>query len=471
MKFNLNFIAQSTQAQVLSMPHGEFLSYSLDSRDPQLKGKIFIALIGENHDSHQFVEQAIQAGATGVVIHQWNESWESYKNQVSFLLVKDTLKALQDFSSAWRKTLKAQVIGITGSNGKTTTKDFLGQILSSVGSTHINQGSFNNHWGLPITLLDSETSHQFVVTEMGMNHAGEITTLNHIAQPDIVTVVNVGRAHIGNFSNGIEGIAQAKEEIYLSAPAQSRFVFNIDNSFTLKMMKRHQKPNSLTFSLKDKGADVFIELKKRKAQSLQVHGHVLKEKFETDLQFWGDQNIENLAAAAALASAAGVSNPAIIKSLSSCSTGWGRNQWLKLQSGATALFDAYNANPDSFEQLFKNLESSWSHDSKYRAVFGEMRELGEHSHSEHFRLGQRAAGFPWQQCLFIGPSSASFAEGFKSQKNQIKPIVLNTYEETLDLELDSMLNDKTLIIIKGSRGSAMERIVKRLHPLYFSDKK
>ncbi len=470
MKFHLDFIAQATGAKLQSKPIKEFSSYCADSRDPEIQNKIFIALVGENHDSHDFVETAVKNGATGVMVHRWDKSWDHLKKKVSFLLVEDTLKALQDFSLAWRKTLRAQVIAITGSNGKTTTKDFLGQILSQAGPTHVNRGSYNNHWGLPMTLLDGEPSHKYIVTEMGMNHSGEITNLVAIAQPNIVTVVNVGRAHIGNFSDGIDGVAKAKEEIYQASGPQTRFVFNFDNPYTLKMSLTHKKSDSIFFSTKDQSADVFLSLKNKKAQSLEVTGHIKNIKFTTDLQFWGDQNVENLAAASSLALAAGLDPQSIIDSFQFCSTGWGRNQWIKLKSGATTLFDAYNANPDSFDQLFKNLQTSWSKDHQYFGIFGEMRELGEQTQSEHYKLGQRAAEFNWSKCLFIGPSGESFRQGYESKKNQIKPIILDTYEQTLDLDLHSMLNQTSLIIIKGSRGSALERIVKRLQPLYFPDK-
>ena len=158
------------------------------------------------------------------------------------------------------------------------------------------------------------------------------------------------------------------------------------------------------------------------------------------------------------------------ENLKFCHTGWGRNQWLKLESGAELLFDAYNANPDSFKSLLKNLENSWDQDKQYIALFGEMLELGKNSPTEHRQLGQQAGKLPWSHCVFMGPSGTFFQEGWGHSKNKVKPIILNSCKEFLDLPVSFVLNKKIQVIVKGSRGGRLEKVVEVLNPLKFSKK-
>lgn len=469
MNYQLDFIVKATSGQLLSSPHSQFSGYSTDNRDPNIKDHLFIPLVGDVHDAHQYVSSAITAGATGVIVHQWLAEWDSYKDKVSFIQVEDTLKALQDLARQWRQSFQGKVLALTGSNGKTTTKDFLFQILQNFGSVHSSQGSFNNHWGVPFTLLDTDPSQDFCVVEMGMNHAGEIVQLMKIADPDLVTVTNVGRAHMGNFANGIEGVAAAKEEIYENAKATAQLVFNIDNNWTREMYQKYMDRPSYTYSTKNFSADVYFKVRKKSEKGLEVEGQIGGVLGKTQLQFWGDHNIENLAAAVAMAYIAGCRPEKIWPVLSNCHCGWGRNQWLDTSQGVRILFDGYNANPDSFQQLLTNVQPLFdSH--KLVAVFGEMLELGENSEHQHYELGKAASALHWQQCIFIGPSGPAFARGWQAGGGSKNLVILNTYKESLDLDLSSMVDSQSLVIVKGSRGGALERIVERFEPINFASK-
>ncbi len=470
MNWTIDFIQKAVGGDLLSSPYKEFSSYCTDNRDMKIPGSFFIALVGDNHNAHDFIPKAVEAGARGVLCHQWEKSWEPLKQKASFIKVPQTLKALHDLASFWRNEFSAKVIAITGSNGKTTTKDFVHQILSSRGKTRASQGSFNNHWGLPFTILNTKPTDQYCVLEMGMNHPGEITSLNHIARPDLVTVVNVGKAHLGHFENGIRGVAKAKEEIYLSAPENSRFVFNIDNPWTKEMSTRYDKRSILRFSNQNPKADVYLKIQKKTQKGFVIQGHIGGTQNQVEVNFWGEQNLENLAAATSLAYGAGVEPKNLWQSLKLCHTGWGRNQWLELESGTELLFDAYNANPDSFKSLLENLKNSWDQEKQYIALFGEMLELGKNSPTEHRQLGQQTGELPWSHCVFMGPSGAFFQEGWEGSKNKIKPIILNSYKEFLDLSPLFVLNKKTQVIVKGSRGGRLEKVVESLNPLKFSKK-
>ena len=470
MSFEIDFVKAAVSGEVMSSPHKTFVGYSTDNRDPRIEGKIFIPLVGESHDAHKYVEGAVLAGATGILYHQWDESWEPLKSKASFIEVGDTLVALQDFAKAWRKELSGKVLALTGSNGKTTTKDFLFQILKNFGNTQASQGSFNNHWGVPFTLLDTKKDDQFCVVEMGMNHSGEISKLMSIADPDLVTVTNVGRAHMGNFDNDLEGVAKAKEEIYESAKAHAQLLFNIDSKHTREMYKTYMDRPSYTYSNQNFSADVYLKLKSKTETGMVIEGQIGGVLGKCEVHFWGEHNIQNLAAAVTMAYISGCKPEKLWTTLGGCNTGWGRNQWLETQSGAKVLFDGYNANPDSFKELINNVEPLIVESKKGFAIFGEMLELGEGSASEHRALGELAGKLPWDKCLFIGPSGEAFLEGWKVSENANNSIILNTYKESLDLDLLSMVDTQSLIIVKGSRGGALERIVERFQPVSFPSK-
>ena len=336
--------------------------------------------------------------------------------------------------------------------------------------------NFNNHLGLPFSLLNTQSTDRFCVLEMGMNHPGEITRLNFIARPHIVGVVNVGKAHIGNFADGICGVAKAKEEIYQSAPQKALLVFNLDNPWTQKMTRNYKKDRSLCFSRQNPSADVFLKMIQETQDAFTIEGHIGGVKGQAEVSFWGQHNLENLTTAITMAFGAGIKGKDLWQILKeprekasmSFPMIWGRNQWLDLKSGGRLLFDGYNANPDSFKSLLQNLKRTWDRQKQYIAFFGEMLELGDLSPTEHQKLGERTGELPWSHCFFIGPSGNSFEQGWKNSKNKIKPIILNSYKQFLDLPTPFVLSQKTQVIVKGSRGSALEKLVEFMKPINFS---
>ena len=198
MKWTIDQIAKWTNAKIASSHQTEFSDFFTDTRKSGAN-KIFVALKGDQYDSHDFLDKAVEQGAGLLLVHRLDPKFENLKDKVSILIVDDTLIALQAWACEYRKTLNAKIFGITGSNGKTTTKEFLAKILSTVKKTYYTEGSFNNHWGLPFSILNVNSDHECVILEMGMNHAGELTNLVHIADPDYVVCTMVGTAHIEHF--------------------------------------------------------------------------------------------------------------------------------------------------------------------------------------------------------------------------------------------------------------------------------
>ncbi|MCX7977902.1 MAG: UDP-N-acetylmuramoyl-tripeptide--D-alanyl-D-alanine ligase, partial [Bdellovibrionaceae bacterium] len=350
---SLEDLCAVTGGRILRRGEPHFKSIGTDTRK-DLTGALFIALKGETHDAHQYLDKALVAGAAGLLIHD-ESALPVQSGKASVVLVPDTLRALQQLGTWSRRLSRAKVVGITGSNGKTTTKEFTAAIISQSMSVHYNEGSFNNHWGVPFNLLQLPVDVDVAVVEMGMNHAGEITRLVEIAEPDVVVCTMVGRAHIEHFGT-IDGIAAAKEEIYKAASPQATRIYNLDNHYTLQMHLRHRYPGrSLTFSEKQLGADVCLRVVEMDLYSMVVEGHILGESGSARIPVFGRQNITNLMAAAACGAAVGMDPQHIWQGLTRCKTSWGRNQILNLKSGALALFDAYNANPDSMQALMQNI--------------------------------------------------------------------------------------------------------------------
>lgn len=468
MSLSLDDLVRGTGGKLRSQHGTEFAEVVTDSRK-DVRGKIFIALKGDTHDGHQFVRMAVENGASAIISHEWTADYAPLLTKTTWITVDDTLKALQNLAHHWRQKWGKTVLAVTGSNGKTTVKDFTTTLLEGQFCTLKNEGSFNNHWGLPLTLLKLKPEHQVAMLEMGMNHAGEIAELSRIAQPNIVVVNNVGRAHIEHFGS-IEGIAKAKEEIYHDLPPTSKAAFNLADSRTAEMHARLKENFARTITFGTPEADVHFQLLSSEAGGLKIHCRLFQYEQTVMVPLFGSQNVSNLMTASSLALLADVKVEVIFAQLEKCETGWGRNQWVMLQSGAQALFDGYNANPDSFAALIKNLPSVVKPEQKVIGVFSEMRELGEQAPAEHFELGKQVALSPVSDCYFMGASQAHFKAGFESAKTGKTLNITDTYEETLALKIKSMLNNKTLVVIKGSRGGALERVLVGLEPKNFTTK-
>jgi UDP-N-acetylmuramoyl-tripeptide--D-alanyl-D-alanine ligase len=451
----LQDLATATGGQIVSQPHLEFSRVGTDTRSA-LDGKLFIALKGENHNAHDFVAKAVAQRARVILVHEWREEWSPLLGQASFVRVTDTLPALQALARFWRKKQQFKIIAITGSNGKTSTKEFTYALMKNVIPTYANKGSFNNHWGLPLSILEAGPEHKFLVLEMGMNKLGEIWKLCQIAEPDIVTVTTVGRAHMGMLGSQVS-VAQAKEEIYVAAP-KAIHVFNIDNEWTMRMQSRSHS-QQITFSSFRPQADVHFRAQRLNWDGLDLIGHIKGVKGQTWVHVLGRQNTNNLMCASALACAAGIEPEKIWAALGTIQdSAWGRNQLLDLKSGGRVLFDAYNANPDSMQALLKNLYEMEVEGRKFLLV-ADMGELGSFSQQAHEEAGERAAAVGFESIWYVG----EYAEAFK--KGHLRVGVPKNFVSSLkfDPEVSKKFVEQAgrgdLIAAKGSRSAHLEQIV------------
>lgn len=392
MKWSVEQILNWTGGKLISDPQLPFIKFdefSTDTRKP-CQGKIFIALKGDEYDAHHFLDQAVAQGASALFIHRLDPKFESLKTKVLIILVQDTLRGLQVWAHHYRKTLKAKFFAVTGSNGKTTTKEFLASLLSTEHKTYFTEGSFNNHWGLPFSILNVNAEHQCVVLEMGMNHAGEITRLVEIADPDFVACTMVGTAHIEHFGSQ-KAIAKAKEEIYQASRESTVRIFNQDQELTFDMMypiaKRFPASRMLSFSGVNDQADVYFKIQPKDNDEntnaiasmkqnigLSIIGKIGGVDGSAKVPIFGEHNIINLMAAATMVLAAGMKPEKIWQALSRCGSAWGRNEFISTVEGVEILFDGYNANLDSMKALFKNVQPIQPNGKKIAAL-GQMKEL------------------------------------------------------------------------------------------------
>lgn len=446
-------LAQATQGKVLASPRASFCRVGTDSRS-DLSARLFVPLKGENFDAHDFVPQAIEKGAAAILVSQWREAWQPLKSKVSFVQVEDTLQALQALARWWRRRHRFQVLAITGSNGKTSTKEFTHSLMRNHFSVHASHGSFNNHWGVPLTLLAAGPEHTHVIVEMGMNHAGEIWRLCQIAEPDVAVVTTVGRAHIGELGSQA-AVAQAKEEIYTATP-QALHVYNGDNEWTMRMQQRSTGKQIVFSAFKD-SVDVHFRAQRLTWEGLDIVGHIRGEKGHCWVHVLGRQNTINLMAASGLALAAGMSPENIWKELALIHDGaWGRNQILPMTNGARILFDGYNANPDSMTALLKNLYEMELTGRKF-LIAGDMLELGEFSEKAHEEIGERAASVGFEGVWYIGQHCEAFARGFERVGRAKLFLQSRDVEAELSKRFLAELKAEDLVAVKASRGMALER--------------
>ena len=472
-QLSIGELITATQGKALSQTKSNFTGVGTDTR-ADLKGKLFVALRGEAHDAHQYLDKAVQAGAAGLLVDKLDPKFESLKEQVSIIQVPDTLKSFQDLGQFWRRKMNLKVVGITGSNGKTTTKEFTAAILATKFKTHYSKGSFNNHWGVPISLLEIASEHEVAVIEMGMNAFHEIETLVKIAEPDIVVVTMVGQTQ-GGALGGIEGVAKAKGEIYKFAPENALQIFNLDNKYTLAMYERAKalgKKGLLTFSSSEKAsefADVFLKLVHSDENSIMIEGKIGGVQGRTRVPVFGTHNVNNLMAASALAYACGMSGFEIWAALPNCKTGWGRNQWVETKGGARVLFDAYNASPDSMRAALSNFAMLTTQGRKI-AVLGEMRELGEQTVPAHQELAREVAKVNFDEVIFIGPTGEQFAAELKQAGFSKNLVISETCEHFLASKKLPVLHMGDIALIKGSRGIKLESLLEQWQPIDFAKK-
>ena len=419
---------------------------------------LFVALRGERFDGHQFVSAVVKAGAVAVCVDKTFAA-SARDVGVPMLVVDDTLRALGDLARGIRLSEPGPVVAVTGSNGKTTTKELIAAALSPRGPVHKTQGNLNNLIGVPLTLVARPEGTWAQVIEMGMNARHEIDRLALIAVPDVGVITTVGPAHLEGLGT-IENVARAKAELFEMLPEKSTAVVNADDPLIMGVaVPFAAKRPRLTFG-RAPGCDVRIVKSAGEKDGSRVTLSIAGKEVEVALPLAGSHNVANAAAAAACAHALGLDAQEIALGLASVKVPGGRQRVLRdLPSGVSVIDDTYNANPQSMIASFATLADLAPAGARRIAVVGDMFELGDTAPALHREVGEAAArsGIAW--VLALGPNASETAAGARDHGAQAEAF---GDIEALNRTLVSGMRRGDWITVKGSRGMKMERVVDHL---------
>jgi len=404
----------------------------IDSRSIS-KGSIFFAIKGENFDGNKFADEALKKGSKIAVIDS-NEI--NFNKNDNIIKVDDSLKALQNLALYHRKRLKSKILAITGSNGKTTSKELIHSILSTSYKTTSTEGNLNNHIGVPLSLLKIKGDTEFSVIELGANNFGEIDFLTKIAEPDYGYITNFGKAHLEGFKN-ISGVIRAKTELYNWLIINNKIlILNYDDPEQIKF----KSSNHFSFGSKLESKYMFEII-----ESDNVIVKCNNMVYESSL--YGDYNFSNVCSAIAIGLEFGIDPKLIREKLKNFSSNNNRSEIIKINN-KNVILDAYNANPTSVEFAIKSFIKN---KGTKALVLGDMFELGENSEIEHKKIIDIADEFNIDRCIFIGE------EFFKLKQDSVKNIFFKTKEDFY--EFGDIIREEN-ILIKGSRGMQLEDVLK-----------
>ena len=433
--------------------------WSIDTRTLQ-PGDLFVAVRGERFDGHEFVASALAAGAVGAVVTATPSLPEAGKGGPAPLLIKvaDTTRALQDGAREIRRRSGAKVVAITGSAGKTTTKELTAEFLSGTRTVFRNRGNLNNHIGLPLSLLELRSRPDVAVVELGMNHAGEIRTLVGIAEPDVRVWTNVGDAHLGFFATA-DDVADAKAEILEQARPGDLLVSNADDE-RIESRAQWFGGRILTFGLSDRAHVRASAVRHRGLDGMTALVSSPGGTFEVDTSLLGTGNLLNVLAAAAVAIDMGVPVDDIARRAAAMKPAPHRGELLRLPGGVTLIDDSYNSSPAALKRSLETVAAAKGSARKI-AVLGEMLELGDHSTRLHEDSGVAAAAAGLEVLIAVGGAAAErMAEAARVAG---VPAVVHaaTSDEAIKVALQRV-RPGDLVLVKGSRGIRTDLVVDRL---------
>ncbi|HEX5352633.1 MAG TPA: UDP-N-acetylmuramoyl-tripeptide--D-alanyl-D-alanine ligase [Rhodanobacteraceae bacterium] len=417
---------------------------STDSRTLE-RGELFVALVGERHDGHDHVAEAAARGAAGALVARRVDV------ELPQIVVNDTLHALGDLASAVRAQRDVTVLGITGSNGKTSVKAMTARILARHGATHSNAGSFNNEVGLPLTLLSMPRDTRYAVLEMGAGKPGDIAYLAAIARPHVGLVNNIGPAHLERMRS-LEGIAETKGAMYQALPPDGVAVINVDDAFAVYFTGLAGKRRILRFGIDApadvRAADIALDAQGSDFELVMPHAGA-----KVRLPLPGRHNVANALAAATLAHAAGAGLEAIVAGLQTAEAVDGRLLRHASLHGWTLIDDSYNANPGSALAAVATLALQ---PGERWLVLGDMAELGSDGAGLHARVGRAAREQGIARLYVVGRLASNAAEAFGADARVFSS------QDDLVAALRHDLHPDVSVLVKGSHSSHMENVVAAL---------
>ena len=435
--------------------------WSIDTRSLQ-PGDLFVAIRGDRFDGHEFVAAALAAGAAGAVVTATPALAEAGTAGAAplFIEVTDTTRALQDAAREVRRRSGAKVVAITGSAGKTTTKELTAEFLSAKHDVFRNRGNLNNHIGLPLSLLELRARPDVAVVELGMNHAGEIRTLVGIAEPEVRVWTNVGDAHLGFFESS-DAIADAKAEILEHARPGDLLVANADDD-RISTRSRAFSGRTLTFGLSDRAHVRASSVEHLGLDGMRATVSSPAGEFRVKTPLLGTGNLLNLLAAAAVAIDMGVAPDAIAERAAKVRPASHRGELLRLPGGITLIDDSYNSSPAALKRSLETLAAATGSARKI-AVLGEMLELGAHATRLHAECGSAAANAGLGLLITVGGDAARKMADAALAAGMTPGSVMYAPDSKQSAELAlGRVRPGDLVLVKGSRGIRTDVVVDRL---------
>ena len=443
----LSLLAQELGGELL----GEdvvFSSVSTDTRSLK-RGDLYLALVGENFDGNNFIDEAMRAGADSAVISR------QVKSQLPAVRVTDTRVAFAKLANMNRQRSAAKIIALTGSQGKTTVKDMLGSILNNSADCLTTKANFNNTIGVPLTLLKLEKQHKYAVIEMGASAAAEIAFSVSATEPDIALITNASPTHIEGFGS-LQGIVTAKGEIIDGLKKDGVMVLNADDAYVSDWSARAAGKRSVRFSYENTAGDAQYfasEITRRGDGTSSFNLHTPKGEQVLSIRFLGKHNVLNAIAASAVAMEAGASLTDIEEGLAELNPVPGRLSRLSGMNGCHLIDDSYNANPESFSAAIDVLSRF---PGQKILVMGDMNELGIDTDSAHRRIGRNAAGAGIDALWATGEKSKLAIDAYADRGRYFEN------KEELIKALINITNSDLTVLIKGSRGAKMDEVVTAL---------
>ncbi len=411
-------------------------------------GSMFFALKGDNFNANAFALSALEKGCSYAVVDE-----AEYAIDERHILVENVLESLQQLANYHRRQLGTTIIGITGTNGKTTTKELIASVLLEKFNILFTQGNLNNHIGVPLTLLQLKPEHELAVIEMGANHQGEIKLLSEIACPDYGIITNVGKAHLEGFGS-FEGVMKTKAELYDYIAAFGKSIFiNVDNDYLLKMGEKSgvlKSDKCIKYSQSDDSADIKVSGQIQNCSPfLEMNCRTDNQKFEIKTQLIGSYNAENVLGAVAIGNHFGLSDAQIKNGLEKYIPKNNRSQ-LAVTERNKLVVDAYNANPTSMRAAILNFAQM--NVPNKTIILGDMLELGEYSKTEHQNVVDLLQQNNFSSVLLVGKDFLNTQNTFNCFENV----------EGLIEYIDNKPIRNQIVLIKGSRGIRLEKVLSKL---------
>ena len=437
-----------------------FENIGIDSRDIAPRD-VFVAIAGDVHDGHSFVNDVVQQGVSGLIVSREKSAtlpiadWQT--RQIACVAVADTTRALGDLAAYHRSRNDVPLTAITGSNGKTTTRQMTAQVVAQKYTTLATIGNYNNQIGVPLTLLRLTNEYEQAVVELGTNSPGEIARLARICAPDIGVVTNVGPAHLEGLGS-LDGVMREKEQLIDHLKAGGKAVLNADDRRVYQMASRTER-EVLLFGL-SKNAAIRATAVNERASGISFRLHLPHERLTVSLNVPGQFMVLNALAAAAVGYLLALSVEEIKAGLESFEPVWGRMDILQTANGIHIIDDTYNANPESMKAAIETLRTL-RRNNRSLFVAGDMLELGDQSEALHKQVGAWAGAANIDKLLVTGEFASAVAAGAMTAKMKPADIFTGTRDEIIDT-LKQSLKSGDWVLIKGSRGARMETVVKGL---------